>query len=144
MIGILVVRRFVPLSQLRTNNEVAGFKFATVGVLYAVLLAFAVIVVWEKFNDAESNVALEAGAAVTLYRLADGMEPNTGSALRRAITVYLEAAVGEDWPAMARGEESRAGFEALGAGLRRAASARAAGSARRDRARGSAATNSTS
>ena len=70
MIGIFVVRHFVPLSQLRTNNEVAGFKFATVGVLYAVLLAFAVIVVWEKFNEAESNVALEAGAAVTLYRLA--------------------------------------------------------------------------
>jgi hypothetical protein len=37
-IGPLFVRRFVPLEKLRTNNEVAGFKFATVGVLYAVLL----------------------------------------------------------------------------------------------------------
>ena len=108
MIGIFVVRHFVPLSQLRTNNEVAGFKFATVGVLYAVLLAFAVIVVWEKFNEAEGDVALEAGAAVTLYRLADGMEPNTDTRFARAITAYLEAAVAEDWPAMARGEESPA------------------------------------
>jgi hypothetical protein len=63
MAGPVIVRRYVEVDQLRTNNEVAGFKFATVGVLYAVLLAFAVVVVWEKFNQAESEVAKEAGAA---------------------------------------------------------------------------------
>ena len=31
-------------------------------MLYAVLLAFAVIVVWEKFAEADDDVALEAGA----------------------------------------------------------------------------------
>jgi hypothetical protein len=46
MAGPIVVRRYVSLDRLTTNNEVAGFKFATVGVLYAVLLAFVVIVVW--------------------------------------------------------------------------------------------------
>jgi hypothetical protein len=56
----------VSLERLSSNNEVAGFKFATVGVLYAVLLAFAVIVVWEKFSAAEDHVALEAAAAATL------------------------------------------------------------------------------
>jgi Na+/proline symporter len=64
MMGPLVIRRRMSLDVLRTNNEVAGFKFATVGVIYAVLLGFTVIVVWEKFNDAENNVALEAGAAL--------------------------------------------------------------------------------
>src|SRR5262245_3029432 len=57
MAGPVIVRRYIDVNQLRTNNEVAGFKFATVGVLYAVLLAFAVVVVWEKFNQAESEVA---------------------------------------------------------------------------------------
>jgi len=45
MASPVLVRRRVSLDRLRVNNEVAGFKFATVGVLYAVLLAFAVIVV---------------------------------------------------------------------------------------------------
>ena len=62
MIGPLLVRRYVALESLATNNEVAGFKFATVGVLYAVLLAFSIIVVWEKFNDAEATV--DAGAPI--------------------------------------------------------------------------------
>ena len=114
MLGPVLVRRFIPLIRLRTNNEVAGFKFATVGVLYAVLLAFAVLVVWEKLNDAEGNVALEAGAAATLFRLADGMDPAAGSAVRKATTAYLEAAVYEDWPAMEQGKESQAATDALG------------------------------
>ena len=72
MAGPVIVRRYIKVDQLRTNNEVAGFKFATVGVLYAVLLAFAVVVVWEKFNQAESEVAKEAGAAATVFRLSQG------------------------------------------------------------------------
>jgi len=88
MAGPILVRRFFDFKQLRTNNEVAGFKFATVGVLYAVLLAFAVIVVWEKFNQAESEVAKEAGAAATVYRLIRGIDPEhaAASARRRRTT----------------------------------------------------------
>ena len=49
--GQIIVRKSVELEQLTTNNEIAGFKFATVGVIFAVIVAFAVIVVWEKFAD---------------------------------------------------------------------------------------------
>ena len=54
MFGLVLMRRRVGLERLTSNNEIAGFKSATVCVIYAVLLAFAVIVVWEKFRDAET------------------------------------------------------------------------------------------
>src|SRR5215213_11719260 len=97
MAGPIIIRRCVPLEQLRLNNEVAGFKFATVGVLYAVLLAFAVIIVWEKFSKAEDAVAQEAGAMATLYRLADGIGGDPGAALRSGVTRYAQVAMAEDW-----------------------------------------------
>ena len=103
MAGPVVVRRFVRLDRLRTNNEVAGFKFATVGVLYAVLLAFAIIVVWEKFNVSENDVAKEAGAAATVLRLAEGLNAERRDAVRSAMDGYLSAAINKDWPAMERG-----------------------------------------
>jgi hypothetical protein len=115
MAGPIVVRRFVPLDRLRTNNEVAGFKFATVGVLYAVLLAFAVIVVWERFNQADSGVAREASAAATVLRLSRGIDAEHGAAVRKATTDYLTAAVAKDWPAMERGKASPAVTDALNA-----------------------------
>jgi hypothetical protein len=113
MAGPVLIRRRVALGRLRTNNEVAGFKFATVGVLYAVLLAFAVIVVWEKFSDAESAVAQEAGAAATIYRLAGGMGDPAGAAVRNGLTGYVKSLIAEDWPAMARGGASAASTHAL-------------------------------
>jgi len=115
MAGPILVRRRWELERLKTNNEVAGFKFATVGVLYAVLLAFAVIVVWEKFTEADDRVAAEAGAAATIYRLADGMGGVPGAELRSAVTSYLRGAVKEDWAAMERGGASRAVTQTLDA-----------------------------
>ena len=112
MCGPFLVRRYVTLERLTTNNEVAGFKFATLGVLYAVLLAFAVILVWERFNDAEHAVAAEAGSAATLYRLALGMgEP--GKAVREQLTNYLQEDAARDWPEMRHGHTSQAGTTAL-------------------------------
>ena len=119
MAGPVLIRRRVSLDRLRVNNEVAGFKFATVGVLYAVLLAFAVIVVWEKFSEAENVVAREASALATLYRLADGIGGDPGSALRDSLGRYIRTAAAEDWPAMGRGTDSPATTRAWALPMRR-------------------------
>src|SRR3712207_4192380 len=89
VLGPLLVRRYVALERLATNNEVAGFKFATLGVVYAVLLAFAVIVVWEKFREAEDAVIQEAGATASLYRLSGGLDPDAQARLRAELARYL-------------------------------------------------------
>lgn len=115
MAGTCWIRQRVTLARLRMNNEVAGFKFATVGVLYAVLLAFAVLVVWEKFSDAESEVAREAGSLVNMYRIVDGMAPAPRAQLRSLLTRYLETAIEQDWPAMSRGRPSPEVTRALNA-----------------------------
>ncbi len=106
MLGPALVRRYVTLERLTANNEIAGFKYAVLGVLYAVLLAFAIIVVWQKFSDAETSVVQEAGAATTIYRLSQGMGEKPAADLRAGITAYLQAAIADDWPAMDRGEPS--------------------------------------
>jgi hypothetical protein len=103
--ALVLIRRRIGLARLTTNNEVAGFKFAVVGVIYAVLLAFAVIVVWQRYADAELAVINEAAAAETLYRLASGSEPEA-VATRAAIGEYLKLAAERDWPQMAREGES--------------------------------------
>jgi len=101
-LGPTVVRHFVALERLTTNNEIAGFKFATVGVLYAVLLAFAIIVVWQKYADAETTVAQEAGAASAIFQLSYGIDEKPGTALRSALSSYLVHTIADDWAAMER------------------------------------------
>jgi len=109
MLGPALVRRHVDVKRLAANNEIAGFKFATIGVLYAVLLAFAIIVVWGKFSDAEVDVVQEAGAAENLYRLSQGLDDNTGATVRDAVASYLKVTMDNDWPAMDRGTAGAGG-----------------------------------
>ncbi len=115
MFGPLLVRRVYTLDRLVTNNEVAGFKFAVLGVIYAVMLGFAVIVVWEKFSEGEQAVASEAGAAAALYRLSEALDPAARNAVRERLGDYLHAAITEDWPAMAQGRAALEPSRALSA-----------------------------
>ena len=115
MAAPVLIRRWIPLERLRPNNEVAGFKFAVIGVLYAVLLAFAVIIAWERFFDAEKALAAESGAAATIYRLSAGLAEPTGAAVRKELETYLKSVLRDDWPAMALGHSSHTTNEALNA-----------------------------
>ncbi len=115
MCGPMLVRRSVTLDRLVTNNEVAGFKFAVLGVVYAVLLGFAVIVVWEKFRDAETAVSQEASAVVAIYSLSGALDTDAGGVVRQRLTGYVQAVLADEWPAMARGKRSPQAGRALSA-----------------------------
>jgi hypothetical protein len=106
MTGPPLIRRRVPFEKLRANNEVAGFTFATVGVLYAVLLAFVVVIVWERFHEAEKALADEAGLAATIYQLSAGLNEGSAAAVRGRIAGYMKSVLQDEWPAMAAGHPS--------------------------------------
>ena len=57
----LLIRWKVRKPSGESHNEVAGFIFATVGVLDAVLLAFIVFALWEGFGTAERAAAQGTG-----------------------------------------------------------------------------------
>ena len=68
--GALLVRRWVTVEVLERHNDVAGFIYAVIGVLYAVLLGFTAIIVWERFDQAQANVEREANELGDLFRQA--------------------------------------------------------------------------
>ena len=105
-VGLLLLARYrYGEDRLKLNNEVAGFKYAVVGVLYAVLLAFVVIAVWEDYSETEDAVRAEAKAAVDLYRVAEAL-PGKGAAIRSGVVKYVQDVRETSWDAMATGQES--------------------------------------
>ena len=82
-IGLTLIARWAyGVDRLKLNNEVAGFKFAVVGVFYAVMLAFVVIAVWEDFRKTEEAVRDEAKAAVDLHRITFAFPIEAGAEVR--------------------------------------------------------------
>jgi Protein of unknown function (DUF4239) len=103
MLITFAVRRTVGLNRLEHNNEVAGFKYAVLGVMYAVLLGFAVIVVWENFHDGSAAVIAEASSLSSVFRLSNGVGPGTAGVIQGAALRYGEVLVNEEGPVMAKG-----------------------------------------
>jgi len=101
LLVIVLVRRLISHQTLARHNDVAGFVYATMGVTYAVVLAFVVIAVWENYAATREVADREASAVGALYRLANGFPaPQRGTA-QEALLAYAEAVVDEEWPAMA-------------------------------------------
>jgi hypothetical protein len=103
--GSLLAHRFFPKGVLEDHNDIAGFMFAVVGVVYAVLLAFLAIAVWERFDSAETRVHDEANQLVVAYRRVDAF-PDQRAELRKKMLRYANLVVTDEWPKMNTGRGS--------------------------------------
>jgi hypothetical protein len=93
------------------HNDLAGFILAVIGVVYAVLLAFVAIGVWERFDGAESRTYDEAGALGIVYRDA-GSFPQ-GTQLRADLHRYTDLVINDEWEKMRVGKQSETADELL-------------------------------
>jgi hypothetical protein len=94
---VLLARRFVHSRVREGHNDVLVPLFLTAGTIYAVMLGFLVVVVWEAYGDAKGNVALEASTLTTMYRQTNGMDADELKAMREHIRAYTEAVVDKEW-----------------------------------------------
>jgi protein-S-isoprenylcysteine O-methyltransferase Ste14 len=106
VVGLGAVQRAVPAALRREHNEVAGFIYAVVGVIYAVLLALVVIAVWEEHEAAKATVGNEANELAEIYWLAHRFPAPEGHRLQELARSYARLVVEEEWALMERGRSS--------------------------------------
>ena len=86
LVGFEVVHRLVPASSRQRHNDVAGFIYAALGVIYAVLLALVVITVWEEYQAASETVEQEANSVAEIFLSEGAVAPQ----LSQLHAVYLQ------------------------------------------------------
>src|SRR3954471_18374971 len=91
--GLVVSRNLIDYKALQSSSDSLGTFVQTLGGIYAVLLAFVVIVVWGQFNDARTFVDREANALVDLHRTASGLPPDTRTTIQRELREYIDAVI---------------------------------------------------
>jgi hypothetical protein len=102
--GLEVVQRLVPATSRQRHNDVAGFIYAALGVIYAVLIALVVIAVWEEYDAASVTVEQEANALAEIAWLAHRLPEPEGSHIQELCRSYAEEVVDNEWPLMEQGE----------------------------------------
>lgn len=106
ILGLVIVRRFVDLDWLKKHLEIASYFFLMIGTLYAVLIAFAIFVVWTQFQDAGANLEHEVNAVADLSRMSAGLPEPQRTMIHNAVLDYMHAVLDDEFPAMAEGRDS--------------------------------------
>lgn len=104
----VLVRRIFGEAEV-AHNEIAGFMLGVVGTLYAVVLAFVTVVVWQQYDGTSERVALETSAVGDVWHSAVGFPPARRAMLRREMLIYAKTNADEDWPLMRIGKASPRG-----------------------------------
>jgi hypothetical protein len=102
--GLEVVQRLVPATSRQPHNDVAGFIYAALGVIYAVLLALVVISVWEEYQAASETVEQEANALAEIGWLGYRLPEPEGTHIQELARSYAEEVVHKEYPLMEQGQ----------------------------------------
>ncbi len=111
--GLMLVQRLVPSHLRKEHNDVAGFIYAVLGVIYAVLIALVVIAVWEDFAAARDTVEREASELDDVFRLAHPLPDPEERQLQELTRSYAQVVVDEEWDLMAQGRTSPQAWDLL-------------------------------
>jgi hypothetical protein len=104
LLGLAIVRRVVSHERLARHTDVAGYVYAVIGVIYAVILAQVVIAAWEQYRDARAVASAEAYAVLNLARLAQVWPDEDRIRIEEALDAYAQNVIEVEWPAMAGGQ----------------------------------------
>jgi hypothetical protein len=105
--GLALVQYLVPWQVRQRHNDVAGFIYAVLGVVYAVLLGFVTIAVWEDFELARITTDSEANELAEIFWLAREFPEPERDRLQELAISYAQVVKDKEWPLMSHGQVSQ-------------------------------------
>src|SRR5919202_4798359 len=106
VVGLWLVRRLTSLNLREEHNAVAGFIYSVLGVAYAVVLAFVLFSVWERYEEASGRADQEAAALSALYFHANTLPDSDRRQIQQLAKSYAQVVIDEEWPMMQDGQSS--------------------------------------
>ena len=103
---VWLIRRLVPAVVEGFDAEVASQMLGVVAALFGLLLAFIIVIAYQNYSDAQSNVTGEADALAAIVRDAGAFSPPERERVRASVGVYVRTVVDEEWPLLREGEDS--------------------------------------
>jgi hypothetical protein len=89
---------------LMENHAVSGFIYNAVNVIYAVLIAFVVFVIWSNLEKTNSKIEGEANNLLNIYYDAAIYPDSIKKEIQTTIREYVKRVTNEEWASLAEGK----------------------------------------
>lgn len=105
-IGLKIVRKYVHQEHLKAHQELLSTILNAFGVLYAVLVGFAIFATWNSYNIAQKQVEMEVSKLSDMFWDAEAFSDPLKTKIRKSIVEYTKTIIEDEWPAMETGGKS--------------------------------------
>jgi hypothetical protein len=99
-----LTRKKIAEELLIENHTVSGFIYNAVCVIYAVLIAFVVFVIWSDLEETNSKIEGEANCLLNLYYDANAYPDSIKKEIQFTIREYVKRATNEEWKSLSEGK----------------------------------------
>lgn len=106
LFGLTVLRHYWAPRTRIAHNDVVGPNVSVIGTTYAVLIAFMLSGVWNNLQVARLNAEQEANSLVNIFRFSYQLPAESRVQVQQLAKDYCQTMISEEWPAMARQEQS--------------------------------------
>jgi Protein of unknown function (DUF4239) len=94
-----IIRRIMPQS----HNDVVSYYMAGLNAIYGITLGLIAVGAWEKFNDVDEKVGLEAAAVFSVYQDVSSLPTPLSDSLRSQLKEYTAYVINDAWKKQQRG-----------------------------------------
>lgn len=96
-IGLSVFKRFGNSLAREENNTLAGIFFATISVLYSLILAFVVIAEWDDYNALSETIASENDKLNSILAHSSQLPDTLKATIDHSLSMYCEQVIEQEW-----------------------------------------------
>jgi hypothetical protein len=98
LIGLRFFHRWVPWKKREEDTSMVGLSYALCGGLYAVMLAFVAVGVFETMDRTEAVASEEANSLGGIAFDSPGLPPELALRVREDVDKYIEIVTKKEWP----------------------------------------------
>jgi hypothetical protein len=98
-IGLSVFNYLTRKKKIQHDNVVAGIIFSVVTLIYSLIIAFAILAVWQNFEDLNRTIEKEVSDLNTVLVHSNMLPDSIRQNVAVAIKDYCEKVVNEEWGA---------------------------------------------
>ncbi|MBV8490662.1 MAG: DUF4239 domain-containing protein [Candidatus Eremiobacteraeota bacterium] len=98
LVGLWIFTRLVNWEERERDTSMIGLSYAFAGAVYAVVLAFVAVGVYETMDGASAVATAEANSLSSLVFDSTGLPAKAGLQLRKDALAYVDIVVKSEWP----------------------------------------------
>ena len=111
LLGLVIFNKVSDSEKRHKDTETVGLTYAIVAVVYAVLIGFIVVNVFESSSKGDEIATTEANKMANLKSDSVGLSMEESVRLRYAADKYLDIVIKKEWPSQQRGDLAESVFE---------------------------------